>query len=97
MPDNLAAVPRITAATRAVFGVLLAARKGTYGYEISMATGLKPGTVHPILKRWTDVGVLERFWEDPAQCTGTGRPPRRYYRFTAQGAAFAKRLPRQRA
>lgn len=97
MPSRPAELPRVTTATEAVFGVLLAARGGTYGYEISTATGLKPGTVHPILKRWAEAGVLERFWEDRSSFEGSGRPPRRYYRFTEHGVTFARRALQLRA
>ena len=91
-PPSPADIPRITAPTRAVLGALAACPQGTYGHEICKATGLKPGTVHPILKRWVDAGMLERFWEDPAQVLGMGRPLRRYYRLTAHGDALVKAL-----
>lgn len=85
-------LPRVTRPTRLVFSALREASQGTYGHEICKVTGLKPGTVHPILRRWAEAGVLERFWEDPALCLGSGRPLRRYYRLTAHGAALVEVL-----
>lgn len=46
------------------------------------------GTIHPILARLEQAGWLESRWEeiDPSE---KGRPRRRYYRFTSDGAALA--------
>lgn len=59
-----------------------------YGLEVCGVTGLPSGTVHPILARFEALGWLESFWEqvDPRE---QGRPRRRYYRLTADGAALA--------
>jgi DNA-binding PadR family transcriptional regulator len=59
-----------------------------YGLEISQETGLLPGTTYPILMRLEDQGwVASRLEEiDPR---AEKRPARRYYRFTAGGAAEA--------
>ena len=57
-----------------------------HGYELSDHTGLKSGTLYPILMRLSDRGMLESRWEpSPHQ----GRPPRKLYRLTAQGVAYA--------
>ncbi|MBV9281755.1 MAG: PadR family transcriptional regulator [Chloroflexi bacterium] len=53
-----------------------------YGYDISRRTGLKPGTLYPLLIRLTEQGWLEASWEAP---THPGRPPRHTYRLTAEG------------
>jgi PadR family transcriptional regulator len=60
-----------------------------YGYEIGEAAGLPSGTVHPILARLEGAGWLESRWED-VDATVAGRPPRRYYRLTADGVEAAR-------
>ena len=63
-----------------------------HGYELSERTGLKSGTLYPILIRLSDRGLLESRWEPSEH---PGRPPRRLYRLTTAGRAFAKELNRQ--
>ena len=57
-----------------------------YGYDISKSTGLKSGTLYPILMRMAERTLLETQWEagDPR------RPPRHMYRFTPEGLQFAR-------
>lgn len=62
-------------------------RTWQYGYELSQVTGLKSGTLYPILMRLGDRGLLESQWQPAVQ---PGRPPRHVYRLTAAGAAFAR-------
>ena len=62
-------------------------RTWRHGYELSKESGLKSGTLYPILIRLGDRGLLQSRWQPPAQA---GRPPRHLYRLTAAGAAFAK-------
>jgi DNA-binding PadR family transcriptional regulator len=62
-------------------------RRWQYGYELSQITGLKSGTLYPILMRLCDRGLLESQWQAAAQ---PGRPPRHIYRLTAAGTAFAR-------
>ncbi len=57
-----------------------------YGYEISQRTGLKSGTLYPILIRLADQGWLETRWAEPER---EGRPARHTYRLTAEGARAA--------
>jgi PadR family transcriptional regulator PadR len=61
-----------------------------YGLEITARTGLLPGTTYPILQRLLDHGWLIDEWEDldPHEAA---RPRRRYYRFTEDGAAQARK------
>jgi DNA-binding PadR family transcriptional regulator len=61
-----------------------------YGLEIGREAGLRSGTVHPILARLERVGWAESRWEeiDPR---AEGRPARRYYWLTAEGASEARR------
>jgi DNA-binding PadR family transcriptional regulator len=82
--------PRMTDPTQRVLRTLLddpAAEK--YGLEICKEVGLAPGTVHPLLYKFEELGWLEsRFEEiDPSDA---GRPRRRYYRLTPDGAEFAR-------
>ncbi len=72
--------------TRVLLDLLSQRRHWLHGYELSEHTGLKSGTLYPILIRLSDRGLLEAKWE-PSEFAG--RPPRRLYRLTAQGATFA--------
>jgi len=58
-----------------------------HGYDLMKATGLKSGTIYPLLMRMTDQGLVEAEWHES---TGPGRPPRHAYRLTAQGLALAR-------
>lgn len=59
-----------------------------YGRELSDLTGLMPGTTHPILMRLEDEGWITSRKED-IDPHAEKRPPRRYYRFTGNGATLA--------
>lgn len=61
------------------------ARGRPYGFEIIDDTGLPSGTVYPALSRLERDGYLKSGWEDAATAHAEKRPPRRYYRVTAQG------------
>jgi PadR family transcriptional regulator PadR len=54
-----------------------------HGYELSRRTGLKPGTLYPILERLALRGMLEGRWE---QSPLGKRPARHAYRLTDIGA-----------
>jgi DNA-binding PadR family transcriptional regulator len=60
-----------------------------YGLQICTAAGLPSGTIHPILGRFEGMGWLESRWED-AIPQEEGRPKRRYYKLTEDGAARAR-------
>src|SRR5262245_43377990 len=62
-----------------------------YGLDIARETGLKTGTLHPILARLQQVGWIESFWESTDDHETQGRPRRRYYRFTTDGIQLARR------
>jgi PadR family transcriptional regulator, regulatory protein PadR len=81
-------VPRITPQTAAVLAALLD-RDEAWGFELSRETGLKAGTIYPILARLVAAGWVSDRWEDPEVGRGGGRPPRRYYRLTTTGRARA--------
>lgn len=73
---------------KAVLAFLLeTGRAWSHGYDLVRATGVKSGTVYPLLIRLEAQGYLEAQWQPPA---GPGRPPRHAYRLTAEGARFAR-------
>ena len=57
-----------------------------YGYDVSRNTGLKSGTLYPILMRLAEHGLMETTWEAPE----TGRPPRHMYKLTRNGLRYAR-------
>ncbi|MGH9397834.1 MAG: PadR family transcriptional regulator [Terriglobia bacterium] len=57
-----------------------------YGYELSRNTGLKSGTLYPILMRLERYKLLEARWV----VTEDGVPPRHTYRLTASGLELAR-------
>ncbi len=59
-----------------------------HGYALAKQTGLKSGTLYPILIRLADRGLVEACWQDePAP----GRPRRHLYRLTAAGPGPCRR------
>jgi len=57
-----------------------------HGYALARQTGLKSGTLYPILIRLADRSLVEACWqEEPVP----GRPRRHLYRLTADGVASA--------
>jgi PadR family transcriptional regulator, regulatory protein PadR len=89
----MAAGPRMTPQTIAVLRVLYEdPATPRYGLDIARETGLKTGTLHPILARLQQAGWITSFWEDPADHEDQGRPRRRYYRFTGDGADVVRGL-----
>jgi PadR family transcriptional regulator PadR len=94
----MAPAPRMTMATQLVLRAFLAdPAEELYGSEIGDAAGLMSGTVHPILARLEAAGWVESHWED-VDPQVAGRPARRYYRMTGEGAQRARselaRVPR---
>src|SRR3954462_13578900 len=80
----------MTIPTQLVLEVLLAEpERERYGLEIGDAAELRSGTVHPILVRLARVCWLQSPWGD-IDPRAEGRPPRRYYRLTADGARAAQ-------
>jgi PadR family transcriptional regulator PadR len=55
-----------------------------YGLEVAAATGLKSGSLYPLLIRLSERALLESRWLEPER---PGRPPRHAYRITASGKA----------
>src|ERR1700722_10530265 len=57
-----------------------------HGYELAKQTGLKSGTLYPLLMRLSDQGLLVAGW---TLSDHPGKPPRHLYRQTAAGLALA--------
>lgn len=79
---------KLSGQTLALLAVLIEQpRKWRHGYDLSKDTGLKSGTLYPIMMRLGDRGLLESKWEDSSK---PGRPPRHVYRLTTAGSALAR-------
>jgi PadR family transcriptional regulator len=73
---------------RALLAALLDARdRWSYGYELASLTGIKSGTLYPLLIRLEAQAYLEAEWQRPV---ASGRPPRHAYRLTAAGQRLAR-------
>src|SRR5580700_9805407 len=53
------------------------------------AARLPSGTLYPMLARLQDEGLVTSQWEPPP-ADGSGRPPRKYYQLTGEGARVAR-------
>jgi DNA-binding PadR family transcriptional regulator len=68
-----------------------------FGFDIVDATGLTAGSVYPALDRLEDLGFLRSSWEEAGAAQAEGRPARRYFQLTADGAhALAAALDKHR-
>jgi PadR family transcriptional regulator, regulatory protein PadR len=80
--------PRFSAQTLSVLAALCAEPAGwRHGYGIAKDTGLKSGSLYPILIRLAERGLVEARWEDEQPA---GRPRRHLYRLTPDGLARAE-------
>jgi PadR family transcriptional regulator PadR len=80
----------MTLATQSVLKVLLDdPSQARYGFEIAHEAGLATGSLYPILARLEHAGWLTSWWEDIPEAE-SGRPRRRYYRLTTDGAVMAR-------
>jgi PadR family transcriptional regulator, regulatory protein PadR len=78
---------RLSAQTLQVLDAFLQSPQNwKYGYDISRNTGLKSGTLYPILMRLAERKLLETGWET----SEPGKPPRHLYRLTPDGLRFAR-------
>jgi PadR family transcriptional regulator, regulatory protein PadR len=79
--------PEFSAQTLSVLAALCdQPSRWQHGYGLAKQTGLKSGTLYPILIRLADRGLVEACWQDePAP----GRPRRHLYRLTSAGLASA--------
>ncbi len=60
-----------------------------HGYDLARETGLKSGTLYPILVRLADREIVQACWEEGEPA---GRPRRHLYRLTSDGLAPAAAL-----
>tara|TARA_B100000678_G_scaffold83445_1_gene69320 strand:- start:2185 stop:2487 length:303 start_codon:yes stop_codon:yes gene_type:complete len=60
-----------------------------HGYELMKETGLKSGSLYPLLMRMSDRGLVSSEWCEPS---APGRPPRHAYRLTVTGLALAREV-----
>ena len=78
---------KLSAQTLAVLQALVAAPSSwRHGYDLARETGLKSGSLYPILVRLADRKLVEARWEEGEPA---GRPRRHLYRLTADGRAAA--------
>lgn len=83
--------PRMTLQTQLVLRAMLAEPAAErYGLQLCAETGLPSGTIYPIVARLEQLGWVESHWEDPRDHVAEGRPRRRYYRLTDEGADQAR-------
>jgi DNA-binding PadR family transcriptional regulator len=77
---------RITVPVLRVLQAFLAAggAEPLYGLELMDQTGLKSGTLYPVLARLEEAGWVTSSWED-TDPRDAGRPRRRYYELTGLG------------
>jgi len=84
---SMTRAPNISPQTKAVLAALFEHPQAwRYGYDISKITGLKSGTLYPLLMRLNDQGLLEEEWRPSDK---HGRPPRHAYRLTNSGVELA--------
>src|SRR5262249_38672203 len=77
----------LPAQTLAVLGALAAEPADwRHGYDLARETGLKSGTLYPILVRLADREIVQACWEEGEPA---GRPRRHLYRLTSDGLATA--------
>jgi DNA-binding PadR family transcriptional regulator len=84
---------RLTLPTATVLSALVHGHG--HGFEILDVTGLRAGTVYPVLRRLQENGLVESTWEDPERARAEGRPARRNYRLTREGLRVAAEAEEQ--
>ncbi|WP_296168967.1 PadR family transcriptional regulator [uncultured Brevundimonas sp.] len=85
MPRTRAPSP----AARRLFQELASPWSWRHGYDLARVTGLKSGTLYPLLIRLNADGLLEAEWRASDE---PGRPPRHVYRLTQSGLQLAHAL-----
>jgi PadR family transcriptional regulator, regulatory protein PadR len=79
--------PEFSAQTLSVLAALCQEpSRWRHGYALAKQTGLKSGTLYPILTRLADRGLMEARWQDEQPA---GRPRRHLYRLSPEGLATA--------
>ncbi|MGQ2989667.1 MAG: PadR family transcriptional regulator [Brevundimonas sp.] len=61
----------------------------SHGYDLCRRTGVRSGTLYPLLIRLEAQGFLEATWLEAV----SGRPPRHAYRLTSPGRALTRANP----
>ena len=80
-------MPRNRALGAATVAILRALHEGhRFGLDMMDTTGLASGTVYPTLARMEARGYVRSQWEDEEAARQAGRPRRRYYEITPEGA-----------
>jgi DNA-binding PadR family transcriptional regulator len=80
--------PNSSRQTRALLAAFLErSQTWRHGYDLAKETGLKSGTLYPLLMRLSEQGFLESRWQEAER---PGLPPRHVYRLTATGLALAR-------
>jgi PadR family transcriptional regulator, regulatory protein PadR len=83
-------IVKLTGPLERVLRVLLADPSAPhYGYDLMKAAKLPSGTLYPMLARLQQDGLVDAEWEAQREDAG-GRPPRKYYRLTAEGLRVAR-------
>jgi PadR family transcriptional regulator PadR len=83
----MARKPNNSNQTRALLAAFLdRSQTWQHGYGLSKKTGLRSGTLYPLLMRLSEQGLLEARWQDAER---PGLPPRHFYRLTPYGLALA--------
>jgi PadR family transcriptional regulator len=83
----MARCAEFSAQTLSVLAALCAEpREWRHGYGIAGDSGLKSGTLYPILIRLADRGLVKARWEEVQPA---GRPRRHLYRLTPEGLVGA--------
>lgn len=89
---------RVTVPVLQVIDLLLSepARDDWFALQVCRRTGLGSGTVAQILFRLQAWGWVTTRWEDATEAHRQGRPRRRLYALTGEGAAAARQVIRER-
>jgi DNA-binding PadR family transcriptional regulator len=81
---------RLTTAVAQVLAAFLEdSTADRYGLDLMRASGQSSSTLYPVLTRLVKAGWITAEWEHVDPVTA-GRPARRYYRLTTDGAAAAR-------
>jgi DNA-binding PadR family transcriptional regulator len=78
------------ATQRLLRAMLEAPGEDHYGLELIKSTGLKSGTLYPILRRLEAGGLVVARWEENLDPRRARRPRRRLYRLTPEGMTAAR-------
>lgn len=81
---------RITSATLDVLEAFLVTSEELHGFAVAKAAGKPTGSIYPILARLEQAGWLDSHWE--TEHPEEGRPRRRFYFLTPNGAQEARSI-----